>query len=94
MTEQARQAILRKKHQESTTKPAWQTLKTKELCYKEGYANGYAAASKVAEEEYQLKTKSLREQSIRLDALKNISQAGSSVLECMTKALMSYDKTL
>lgn len=76
------------------SKPAWKTLKTKELCYKEGFANGYAEARRVVEKEYELKTNSLREQSIRLDALKNISQAGSSVLECMTKALMSYDKTL
>lgn len=94
MTEQVRQVRLRKKHQESTAKPAWQTLKTKELCYKEGYANGYAQACKVVEEEYQLKTNSLREQSMRLDVLKNISQAGSCILECMTKAVMSFDKTL
>lgn len=75
-------------------KPPWKTLKTKELCYKEGYTKGSIETRRVVEREYELKTNASREQSVRLDMLKNISQAGSSVLEYMTKALLSYDKTL
>lgn len=70
--------------------PPWKTAKNKH----DAFARGYTEGVEDTQTAMKMKLESIKEQQIRLDALKNISQAGSSIIECMTKAMLSYDKNL
>lgn len=78
----------------STSLPSWKIAKTKEAAFFKGYEEGTKSGIQRAEEELKSKESQLREQTIRLDALKNICQAGSTIIEGMAKSLLSYDKNL
>jgi len=74
--------------------PSWKVVKTKEAAFFKGYEKGTKSGMLRAEEEYKFKESELKEQIIRLDALKNICQVGSTIIESMAKSLLSYDKNL
>lgn len=78
----------------STPLPSWKIAKTKEAAFFKGYEEGTKSGMLRAEEECKFKESQLREQTIRLDVLKNICQAGSTIIESMAKSLLSYDKNL
>lgn len=73
----------------------WYNL-TRENAWRKGWNAGYQEGKEKARLENEQKGISLSREieAARRSALKDICQAGSSIVEGMTKALMSYDKTL
>lgn len=79
-----------------TIAPEWATSKTKEQAWRKGNERGYLQGRREEKEKWDQERADFqqRERSIRLDALKSISSAGSNIIESMTRALLSYDKNL
>lgn len=76
--------------------PPWKTVKTKELAWHKGYEAGRTAGALQEQRDLEAKRKEImsEEQRQKLKALSDICQGGSSVIECMTKALLSYSNNL
>lgn len=76
--------------------PPWHNCKSKELAWKKGYESGKTDGALQEQRDLEEKRKSImsEEQRQKLKALSDICQAGSTVVEGMTKALLSYSNNL
>lgn len=77
-------------------KPAWVRAKNKQLSYQLGYHQGRRdeQQSKHDQVAKQKQEDDRFEQRTRLEVVRQIAQAGSSIVEGITKALLAYDKNL
>lgn len=74
--------------------PAWKRARTKERAHYFGYLDGVADGRRIAEDNLKQREVKVKENEQRLSALRDICQTGSSVVECMTKALLSINGNL
>jgi len=77
-----------------STLPPWAKLKTKQAAYFLGIRAGCEEGQQLAEANLKERQIKLDEQKIRLEALKNITQAGSCIAESMSKAYLSFHNHL
>lgn len=80
----------------SAERPLWETAKTKHAAYFQGQQKGYNIGRKEAQDAFATEKKALNEEErkVMLAVLQQIGQAGSSIVEAMARALMSYNKQL
>jgi hypothetical protein len=72
--------------------PPWANCKTKSEAWREGFLAGGEESKRIMDR--QKPEFSEQEKAGRLQALRDVCQAGSIVLESMSKALLAYERVL